>query len=450
MTVPLILTLVEHDHYFVLLASLDGMSEEKLDRLLPSGSCEIYPREDEGASPSLRVSKAYEGGQCGVLIESFYYVGLDWVIPNKLAVRVVPKINRESKEIDLLGTLRIALTTPENFNQIEGLLTLNPQVPPIASKTDANGLMLFVISQFLTVVGRITRKGLKRSFRDEEETFDHKIKGRILISPSVNIQRSANFGDRLRCRYQTFDTNTLDNRLIKFAVQTALLILQHIPKTSDIEILIEQSRCILRSFRSVPADPFTKAHALELFEQIQRQKKYPVLFKDYNYALDLGHQVLKFETLGVASGVSKDSHVPSHWIDMPKLFELYCFEKLREAMGDGRVEYHVKAHWQELDFLCVLPDDRLRYCVVDAKYKPIYRELGVIKEDARQLAGYSRLDTVINRLCSWGMNDADTIVPCMIIYADQLAGMSIDWNLVEEINGWRRFYKIGIKMPEKC
>ena len=307
--------------------------------------------------------------------------------------------------------------------------------------------MLFVISQFLTIVGRIARKGLKRSFRVEEKTFEQKIKGRILISPSVNDQRSTNFGDRLRCRYQTFDMNTLDNRLVKFATQTALSILQRMPKSNDIDTLIEQNRCILRSFRSVSDDIFTKVQALELFGQIQHQKKYPTLFKDYNYALNLGYQVLKLETVGMTSETNKYSYVPSHWIDMPKLFELYCFEKLREVMERGKVEYHVKAHRQELDFLCVLPDDRLRYCVVDAKYKPKYRELSVIKEDARQLAGYSRLETVINRLCSWGMNNADSIVPCMIIYADQLAGMSIDWNLVKEINGWRRFYKIGIKMP---
>ncbi|WP_411353317.1 5-methylcytosine restriction system specificity protein McrC, partial [Myroides injenensis] len=102
---------------------------------------------------------------------------------------------------------------------------------------------------------------------------------------------------------------------------------------------------------------------------------------------------------------------PPFWIDMSKLFELYVFKKLREQFpNEGEVKYHFKVNRQEPDFIlntkCGLK------AVVDAKYKPRYKKGNPSMEDARQLAGYTRLNTIYKEL---GIND-DSIIPAYFIY----------------------------------
>ena len=59
-----------------------------------------------------------------------------------------------------------------------------------------------------------------------------------------------------------------------------------------------------------------------------------------------------------------------------------------------RFQYHVKAHYQELDYL-LKPTEWTEPYVIDAKYKPRYKQGGgITMDDAREVSGYARLSKV--------------------------------------------------------
>ena len=84
--------------------------------------------------------------------------------------------------------------------------------------------------------------------------------------------------------------------------------------------------------------------------------------------------------------------------------------------------------------------------VVDAKYKPQYKEGRVRKEDIRQVSGYARLKGVYELL----EIEEDKNIDCLIIYSSQdvaredFKEADFKGNREKE---YVKFYKIGIKLP---
>lgn len=89
--------------------------------------------------------------------------------------------------------------------------------------------------------------------------------------------------------------------------------------------------------------------------------------------------------------------------------------------------------------------------VIDAKYKPRYKNKGGITiDDAREVSGYARLSSVYHKL----ELDENTAPPikCLIIYPDQEADDSFKFTRLSEpvfdkVHGYIRMYKIGIRLP---
>jgi 5-methylcytosine-specific restriction endonuclease McrBC regulatory subunit McrC len=123
------------------------------------------------------------------------------------------------------------------------------------------------------------------------------------------------------------------------------------------------------------------------------------LIKRYNYSIATAYK-----------GESKVVATPPYWIDMSKLFELYVYHKLCDAFPDADIQYHKKVNRQEPDILFKGPDDS-KY-VIDAKYKPKYEEGHILKDDARQICGYTRMRKVYEIL---GVA-TDKVIPAVIIY----------------------------------
>ena len=135
---------------------------------------------------------------------------------------------------------------------------------------------------------------------------------------------------------------------------------------------------------------------------------------------------------------------------MSKLFELYVFHHLRKVFtGKHEVRYHVNANYQELDYL-LKPELWKSPYVIDAKYKPRYKESNITKEDAREVAGYARLSKVYSLL---GLDEEASLpIKCLIVYPDQEQEEYFSFNRVKEpvfdrIPGYVRMYKVGIKLP---
>ena len=75
---------------------------------------------------------------------------------------------------------------------------------------------------------------------------------------------------------------------------------------------------------------------------------------------------------------------------------------------------------------------------------------GIDKDDARQVAGYARLQKIYDML----KLDAENALPikCLIVYPDQeqqecFAFTNTEEPTFEKVKDYIRFYKIGIRLP---
>lgn len=388
-----------------------------------------------------------------ISVSSWYHVGFDWAIPGLLGVQILPKLNQETKRVNILGMLREALSDPNNLNYIDGLLKIDFSQPCRSDSEAATELDLFIATAYLSVLTRIVRKGLKRSFCDSEEIFRRKIRGSIQFSKTISGRRTPNISDRLCCRRQDFSADTPTNHVLKRALRLIMRFLQaKVLAYDETKSLVEKSRVLLRAFDSVSDKKVSAADADNL-ARVQNP-----FFRDYHQALFLAQKILRMESFSYVDSPDHGS-IPVHWIDMPKLFELYVYAKLREKLrSSDNIRYQFGANRQYPDFLCKANQDALiekipPFFVADAKYKPRYADGNShMVNDIRQLSGYARLSGVLDEFQNMGRPESDRnqILPCVIVYSDQnLQSEELDWERLDPVCRWESFYKIGIRLPER-
>lgn len=141
-----------------------------------------------------------------------YFVGIDWLQDNELAIKVNPKMN-DGYEIDYIKMLNEALCEPDNFDHLSDLVTIKFNKPSIPINHQQDLLSIFLITEYINILYQIVRKGLKKSYYSVEENLKHKIKGRILIGK--NIRKNLTKGNTINnhCRYQVYDIDTPENRI---------------------------------------------------------------------------------------------------------------------------------------------------------------------------------------------------------------------------------------------
>src|ERR1700761_5768048 len=93
-------------------------------------------------------------------VDSNYCIGVDWLVPEKAAIYVEPKLNTELTEIDFLGTLLESLNAIENLQHLEKLYYVDYDQPLIAIPQQKDLLSPLLIIHFLKLVQKIVRKGL--------------------------------------------------------------------------------------------------------------------------------------------------------------------------------------------------------------------------------------------------------------------------------------------------
>ncbi len=97
---------------------------------------------------------------------------------------------------------------------------------------------------------------------------------------------------------------------------------------------------------------------------------------------------------------------------MSKLFELYVFGKFRKRFPErGALTYHDDFRGgKQTDIIIRAKGFK---CVIDCKYKPQYENNAPSLADKRQLAGYTRLKSVYNKL----EVSYEKLIPGLIIYS---------------------------------
>jgi len=352
-------------------------------------------------------------------IESSYYIGLGWLRPWNKPVLIEPKVNNESKKLDHIKMLIEALKEPENLNHLDGLMEIHFGEEWIPVEGDYEVVLTpFLVAQFLMTVRSIVRKGLKKEYYRVTENLQSRIKGRILVSQQIRENVVRNRLTNTVCSYQEFGVDSSSNRFLKYVLKYVSTQLHNFKEEGLKNTLIEPLTYCLGGIQTVSDEKFYQF----------KQKENNPLYREYNTAIQLGNQILQLMDHNLTKTSEVKKAYPPHWIDMSKLFELYVFKKLREKFtGYQSVQYHIKANYQELDFLINDGDFK---AVVDAKYKPRYRSGNPSMEDARQISGYARLNKIYDKL----KVPENELIPAYIIYPSDLKyGDEIEAEKVDEI-----------------
>jgi len=368
--------------------------------------------------------------------ETSYFVGVDWIVENKLPIYVKPKLDDENSEVNYIQMLFQILKEPENYNYLDQLCEINFETPTIPIEQEQDILSPFLIIQYINILKKIVQKGLKKSYYSVTQNLNSRIKGKILINETIKKNHFNNKMLYNYCTYTELGINSIENKVLKKALIFSISAIQNlkgIDKTAFNSIV----NYIQPAFENIDSE----ANIDELKKATSNQ-----FYKDYDIAIRLAKLILKRFGYNITRASSTKINTPPFWIDMSKLFELYVFSKLKERFPKpNEVTYHKKFNFLEPDYIIKSENGGCKM-IVDAKYKPRYRDNHVSIEDIRQICGYARLKKVYEFL----ELPEDKVIDCLIIYSNQTSDRNdflenrFEFEKEEQYNN---FHKIGITLP---
>lgn len=370
------------------------------------------------------------------IIKTNYYIGVDWVIPNKLPIQISPKIDNTANQTDFLKMLLDCMKHPEVTHEIKELVEVKWDEPKIEIEQYQDFLTPFLIIEFLGILKRIVKKGLKKSYYKVEHNLQSRVKGKVLVSKTIKHNLAQAKNTHTYCQFEEFGVNTPENRLLNKAFQLSKAYLPTFNKRTKAKGLKDLYNYINPAFSQVAA-------RVDLYEVPQR--KAGSLFKEYDEALQLARYIIQRYGYNIKTQTKNKVSIPPFWIDMSKLFELYTLGLLKDSFGKN-VEFQVKVdRSNEPDY--ILKQDEL-IMIIDAKYKEIYCT-GERKEDMRQVSGYARLKKLYDKLYDDKLYNE--IIDCLIIYPNQQSDLQEiteeNLNKKEDIPDYINIYKLGIILP---
>lgn len=473
------IVLKEHIHYTLQITEdwCNVVQEKRKKYLQRSSLLQIKPRSFKVERGKDYPCYTHNITENKLTLTSAYFVGVDWLTEDRY-IHVEPKLNcsviesfeiaagledeeqinkidteaktqvkinepSKEKEVDVIGMLIEIMSHAEISQYSDKLLIIDWEVNevPVTQKQDL--LTPFLIVKFLSILQKITRKGLKKAYYKVQENLRNKVKGKILIGQQIKQNTFKNRFTNTVCEYQVFGDDSLENRFLKkvflFCINYVENQKYYFKEKNNIDWLINYIR---PSFEKISSE-------IDI-EEIKNYKHNP-FFKEYKEAIIIGKQILKRFSYNITKTREEKSSTPPFWIDMPKMFELYVFAKLLKDNPELNVEsfnYQFSTYGNALDFLICSVDKKI---VVDAKYK-LHYNYSQVHNDIRQVSGYARLKKVREKL---GFNYEDEKeIPCLIIYPKPAGSkngnkLKID-NLINEnnkIDAYHKIYKIGIDLP---
>jgi 5-methylcytosine-specific restriction enzyme subunit McrC len=252
------------------------------------------------------------------------------------------------------------------------------------------------------------KKGLKKSYYTVQENLNSRVKGKILVGDQIKHNLLKNRLTKTICQFQEFGFDTEVNQFLKYVLSVVPNLLADFNKDKQFNQLQEVLNYCKGGFYQVNN---------KVFKKIKHRENNP-FYRNYNQAIQLGNQILALQDYNISSQNQQETTIhPRFWIDMSKLFELYVFNQLKEKYPkNGEVQYHKKFNKQEPDF--ILNTNCGIKAVLDAKYKPRYKNGNPTMDDARQLSGYTRLNSVYKEL---GLKDDNRVIPAYFIYPANLS-----------------------------
>ena len=430
------ITLLEHKPYSI---KKEGETL-KIFEAIPH-ICPYILKKDRQGNPvyPFEIKRTNEGEVC---LQAGYYVGALWLVKHHKFIYIEPKMNKkqiaegspiqeeEWAEIDYLKML-LSITGLDP-KDTQDLIKIYWDEPPITIEQQKDTLTPFLMVQFLLLLKRIVRKGLKKSYYTVEENLNSRIKGKIQLGKHLKQNVFKNKLTAHVCRYQEFGMDSLENRFLKKVLQFIISFKNTHPNYFGGN---DKSIRELITYCSPHFELISEEINIENLKKLTTN----TFFKEYEEAIRIGKHILKRFSYNITETTQQKVTIPPFCIDMPKLFELYVYKKLQEQFGREAVTYHLTADYTELDFLLNTSEYKM---VIDAKYKPVYEDSRVI-DDIRQISGYARLEKVYQKL---GLDGSNELIDCLIIYPS--LDEDTNFNLKDKkIAGYRNIYKQSISIP---
>lgn len=373
-------------------------------------------------------------------IANSYFIGVDWIIENKKAIYVEPKLNNNStQKTDYLTMLFSALKHTEVAKNTDDLFEIKWDKTPIEIEQHQDLLTPLLVVQYLRLVKEIVRKGLKKSYYKVENNLYAKVKGKVLVSKTIKQNLVKNKPLQTYCNYDEFGLNGLENRLLK---KTLVFIQRYLPNIKN----LQSEKYTTEVFNYInPAFEFVSE---EVNLHDIKQTKTNAFYKEYEEAIQLAKLILKRFGYNVSNTQENSIKTPPFWIDMSKLFELYVLGLLKDTYGTNAFYggKEVKLHYGLPDYLITKEGVK---CIADAKYKLLYNEDGQYDIDnVRQLSGYARDEKVFDKLDI----PNNEIVDCIVIHPIPLEFNStedfkLDLKKSVALGTFVKFKKIGVPIP---
>ncbi|MEI0496471.1 restriction endonuclease, partial [Brachyspira intermedia] len=148
----------------------------------------------------------------------------------------------------------------------------------------------------------------------------------------------------------------------------------------------------------------------------------------------------------------KDIHnineAPPFYINMSLLFEKYVYSLLKEKLKNTENSILYQKSYLNGRFIpdFIIKGKDYNY-IADSKYKEIYIN-HYDKNDIMQLSGYSRIVKIIDEFKDDSEYQKNNYIPkSLIIYLNNDDDFDIDFNNIEEIKHFVKFYKIKVSLP---
>lgn len=369
-----------------------------------------------------------------------YFIGVDWLKQEEnKAVYVQPKLNRHStSQVDYVKMLFELMEHPEVYPYMDSIYDIKWKDKPITIQQYQDQLTPLLIVQYLQILKRIVRKGLKKSYYQVQQNLNSKVKGKVLVGQNIKQNLVKNRMLYTVCSFEEFGMNGLENRLLKKALTFA----QRYLSNNNINTIAELSN-IYNYINPAFGDVSEEVSLHEV-----KHSKVNSFYKEYEEGLRLAKYILKRFGYNINNTRSTIVETPPFWIDMSKLFELYVLGLLRDCHGNN-ILYgdKAKANYGLPDYLFTAKGHEM---ILDAKYREIYQSKSYYIDNIRQIAGYARDEKVIDKL---GLTEKD-VIPCVIIYptissSDDVKRPGI--NLLEgekkTVGRFSLFYRIGVGLP---
>ena len=428
----------EHYGYKYENSLLDDLSEEQKGLLQQQNFSQFFMRSKN--SNELCFDIQYNEKEAAYRLNSSYIVGVNWIVKGELPIYIKPKLNNDSSEVDYLSMLFEALKETENIDHLDNLYTIDFNAPLIQIEQQQDILSPLLILEFLTILKKIVKKGLKKSYYDVTQNLNTRVKGKVLVNASVKKNHTKSKMHFNYCKYQEFGYNSIENRLLKRTLEFAKAVI------SNHKTLSSESTKYLFNYIS-PA--FSNVSSEISLKEVTNLKHNP-FFKEYKSAVKISKIILKRFSYNISQVSETKYKTPPFWIDMPKLFELYLFKKLKEVFPlRNEVIYHKKFHKLEPDILLnSIVNGKEFKVIVDAKYKPRYEEGAISHKDAAQVSGYGRLKSVRKEL---KIEDNNLLTDALIIFTSndsENENIIKEDLLLQEDNRYAKLYKYSIVIPK--